>query len=33
MPLPALADAYGLYMNTKMLAAAGYTQPPKRSPS
>ena len=27
--LPALADAYGLYMNTKMLKAAGFTQPPK----
>ncbi|HET6265434.1 MAG TPA: hypothetical protein VFD95_11280, partial [Usitatibacter sp.] len=27
--LPALADAYGLYMNTAMLKAAGYTTPPK----
>ena len=27
--LPALADAYGLYMNTKLLEAAGFTQPPK----
>ena len=27
--LPALADAYGLYMNTAMLKAAGFTQPPK----
>ena len=27
--LPALADAYGLYMNTAMLKAAGYTSPPK----
>ena len=27
--LPALADAYGLYMNTAMLKAAGVTQPPK----
>jgi multiple sugar transport system substrate-binding protein len=27
--LPALADAYGLYMNTAMMKAAGITQPPK----
>ena len=27
--LPALADAYGLYMNTAMLKAAGFTSPPK----
>jgi multiple sugar transport system substrate-binding protein len=27
--LPALADAYGLYMNTKMLKAAGITSAPK----
>lgn len=27
--LPALADVYGLYYNTKLLQAAGYTQPPK----
>jgi multiple sugar transport system substrate-binding protein len=27
--LPALADSYGLYMNTKLLKAAGYTKPPR----
>src|SRR4051812_14026883 len=27
--LPALADSYGLYMNTAMLKAAGITRPPK----
>lgn len=27
--LPMLADVYGLYYNTDLLAAAGYTQPPK----
>jgi multiple sugar transport system substrate-binding protein len=27
--LPALADAYGIYMNTAMLKAAGFTSPPK----
>ena len=27
--LPALADSYGLYMNTAMLKAAGFTSPPK----
>jgi multiple sugar transport system substrate-binding protein len=27
--LPALADAYGLYMNTAMMKAAGIAQPPK----
>ncbi|WP_456845589.1 ABC transporter substrate-binding protein [Cellulomonas sp. P5_C6] len=27
--MPALADVYGLYYNTDLLAAAGYTEPPK----
>ncbi|MDQ1625075.1 MAG: multiple sugar transport system substrate-binding protein [Actinomycetota bacterium] len=27
--MPMLADTYGLYYNKKMLAAAGYTSPPK----
>jgi multiple sugar transport system substrate-binding protein len=27
--MPALADVYGLYYNKKLLAAAGYTEPPK----
>lgn len=27
--MPLLADVYGLYYNKKMLAAAGYTEPPK----
>jgi len=27
--MPALADVYGLYYNKKMLADAGYTEPPK----
>jgi multiple sugar transport system substrate-binding protein len=27
--MPALADTYGLYYNTDMLKAAGYTEPPK----
>jgi multiple sugar transport system substrate-binding protein len=27
--MPVLADAYGLYYNKKLLAAAGYTAPPK----
>lgn len=27
--LPMLADVYGLYYNTDLLSAAGYTQPPK----
>ena len=27
--LPVLADVYGLYYNTDLLAAAGYTSPPK----
>lgn len=27
--MPVLADVYGLYYNTDMLAAAGYTEPPK----
>ena len=31
--LPALADAYGLYMNTAMLKAAGFTRRRRRSPS
>jgi multiple sugar transport system substrate-binding protein len=29
--MPALADTYGLYYNTDMLKAAGYTEPPKTS--
>ena len=27
--LPALADSYGIYMNTALLKQAGYTKPPK----
>ncbi|MGW9631668.1 extracellular solute-binding protein [Agromyces sp. NPDC055520] len=27
--MPVLADVYGLYYNTDLLAAAGYTEPPK----
>jgi multiple sugar transport system substrate-binding protein len=27
--MPALSDVYGLYYNKKMLADAGYTEPPK----
>ncbi|MDX6621633.1 MAG: multiple sugar transport system substrate-binding protein [Gaiellales bacterium] len=27
--LPALADSYGIYVNTELLKAAGFTQPPK----
>jgi multiple sugar transport system substrate-binding protein len=27
--MPFLADAYGLYYNKKMFAAAGITDPPK----
>ena len=31
--MPALADTYGLYYNTDLLKAAGYTAPPRRPAS